>query len=113
MPVGPRVPVTDLAGKQVYASDGAYVGRVVDLVVDLHSGGPPALALGDVNESVAGALPPGASGVRVPYRDVRAVNDVVVLAPHTGRAVVPAADPRGDDEVDIDRDDIDEYDVTP
>jgi sporulation protein YlmC with PRC-barrel domain len=95
MPVGPRVPVTDLAGKAVYASDGAYVGRVVDLVLDLHVGGAPALALGDVNEAVVGALPDGAAGVRVPYRDVRAVEDAVVLAPRTGEAVVPATDPDG------------------
>ncbi|QLG27170.1 PRC-barrel domain-containing protein [Halorarum halophilum] len=80
MTVGPVAPVTALADKEVYAADGRYVGRVVDIVVELETSERPALALQDVNEPIVGTFPEDAAGLRVPYRDVRAVGDVVVLS---------------------------------
>lgn len=91
MTVGPPTPVTALADREVYAADGYYVGRVVDIVVELETSERPALALQDVNESVVGTLPDDAVGIRIPYRAVRAVDDIVVLSKPVGEASGVAA----------------------
>lgn len=82
-------PVTDLANKRVFTADGWRVGRVVDVVLDLDTGGPVALAIGDVETQTVGGLPAEASGVRVPYRLIRGVGDVVVLAASAREAAFP------------------------
>jgi len=90
-------PVTALADREVYAADGARVGRVVDVVVDLGANRAVALALGDVAERTVGALPADASGVRVPVRLVRGVGDAVVLSVDAGGAALPLPGSRADD----------------
>ncbi|WP_435065435.1 PRC-barrel domain-containing protein [Halobaculum sp. EA56] len=95
MPSEP-VPVTALADKEVYTADGARVGRVTDVVVDLDGETPVELALSDVAEGTVGGLPSGAAGVRVPFRLVRGVNDVVVLRAAASEAALPLPGSRDD-----------------
>ncbi|QZX98689.1 PRC-barrel domain-containing protein [Halobaculum rubrum] len=82
-------PVTDLASKEVFTADGARVGRVTDVLVDLEADAPVALALSDVVEGTVGGLPAGAAGVRVPFRLVRGVGDVIVLRSAAHEAALP------------------------
>ncbi|MFC6786109.1 PRC-barrel domain-containing protein [Halobaculum halobium] len=89
-------PVTDLANTAVFTADGARVGRVTDVLVDLESGGSVALALSDVAEETVGGLPSAAAGVRVPYRLVRGVGDAIVLRSAAREAALPLPGARGD-----------------
>ncbi|WP_277555429.1 PRC-barrel domain-containing protein [Halobaculum limi] len=82
-------PVTDLANKPVFTADGWRVGHVVDVILDLDTGAPVALAIEDVETQTVGGLPADASGVRVPYRLIRGVGDVVVLAASAREAAFP------------------------
>ncbi|MFC7137365.1 PRC-barrel domain-containing protein [Halobaculum litoreum] len=86
-------PVTDLASKAVFTADGARVGRVTDVIVDLEAETPVALAVGDVAERTVGGLPAAAAGVRVPFRLVGGIGDVIVLrtAAHEAPSRSPAA----------------------
>ncbi|SHH60157.1 PRC-barrel domain-containing protein [Halobaculum gomorrense] len=88
-------PVTDLASKEVFTADGARVGRVIDVLVDLEADVPVALALSDVDEGTVGGLPNGAAGVRVPFRLVRGVGDVIVLRSAAHEAALPLPGGRG------------------
>ncbi|QZP38618.1 PRC-barrel domain-containing protein [Halobaculum magnesiiphilum] len=88
-------PVTDLASKEVFTADGARVGRVIDVLVDLEADAPVALALSDVDEETVGGLPNGAAGVRVPFRLVRGVGDVIVLRSAAHEAALPLPGGRG------------------
>ena len=89
-------PVTDLASKEVFTADGARVGRVTDVLVDLEADTPVALALSNVAEETVGGLPGGAAGVRVPFRLVRGVGDVVVLRSAAREAALPLPGGRED-----------------
>ncbi|MFC7069091.1 PRC-barrel domain-containing protein [Halobaculum lipolyticum] len=82
-------PVTDLARKEVFTADGARVGRVTDVIVDLQRETPVELALSDVAERTVGGLPDGAVGVRVPFDLVRGVGDVIVLRSAAHEAPLP------------------------
>jgi sporulation protein YlmC with PRC-barrel domain len=88
-------PVTDLADKEVFTADGARVGRVIDVLVDLEAETPVTLALSDVAEQTVGGLPAGAAGVRVPFRLVRGVGDVIVLRSAAREAALPLPGGRG------------------
>ncbi|WP_348608506.1 PRC-barrel domain-containing protein [Halobaculum rarum] len=89
-------PVTDLASKEAFTADGARVGRVTDVLVDLESDAPVALALSDVAEGTVGGLPGGAAGVRVPFRLVRGVGDAIVLRSAAREAALPLPGGRND-----------------
>ena len=82
-------PVTDLANKEVFTADGARVGRVTDVIVDLEGETPVVLALANVAERTVGGLPAAAAGVRVPFELVRGVGDVVVLRSAAHEAPLP------------------------
>lgn len=82
-------PVTDLASKAVFTADGARVGRVTDVIVDLEAETPVALAVGDVAERTVGGLPAAAAGVRVPFRLVGGIGDVIVLRTAAHEAPLP------------------------
>ncbi|MXR42100.1 hypothetical protein GRX01_12215 [Halobaculum sp. WSA2] len=94
--VSDTTPVTDLASKEVFTADGARVGRVADVLVDLEADAPVALALSDVAEGTVGGLPAGAAGVRVPFRLVRGVGDVIVLRSAAREAALPLPGGRDD-----------------
>ncbi|MFC7096526.1 PRC-barrel domain-containing protein [Halobaculum marinum] len=89
-------PVTDLADKEVFTADGARVGRVTDVIVDLQAEAPVELALADVTERTVGGLPASAAGVRVPFHLVRGVGDVVVLRSAAHEAPLPLPGGRDD-----------------
>lgn len=88
-------PVTDLARKEVFTADGARVGRVTDVIVDLEGETPVVLALSDVAERTVGGLPDDAAGVRVPFELVRGVGDVIVLRSAAHEAPLPLPGGRG------------------
>ena len=73
------VPIPSVGETPVYTADGHYFGDVVDLALDLETAQAEALLVGNVDTDRFGPLPDGAEGVRVPYRYVRSIGDIVVL----------------------------------
>lgn len=72
--------ITALVGREVYTNNGVFVGEVEDLQIDLNRRQVTGLALGRINgELFAGQVERG-QGVLVPYRIVRAVGDIVLVA---------------------------------
>lgn len=75
------VEITSLIGREVYSSDGVYVGEVDELNLDLEETDTVRhLALTDLNPEVFGVGPAGQRGVLLPYRWVRGVGDVIIVS---------------------------------
>lgn len=71
--------ITTLVGREVYSSNGVFVGEVEDVRLDLDREAVTGLALGELNaELFEGTVNPG-EGVIIPYRWVRAVGDIVLI----------------------------------
>ncbi|MFB6135316.1 MAG: PRC-barrel domain-containing protein [Halobacteriaceae archaeon] len=71
--------ITSLVGREVYSSNGVFVGEVEDIRLDLDEDVVTGLALTEVNGDLFGDQARGSRGVVVPYRWVRAVGDVVLV----------------------------------
>lgn len=67
-------------GKQVFTTNGVYVGSVQDITLDLNGEKATQLAVTDLNLELFDDKPRGCPGVLIPYRWVRATNDVVLVA---------------------------------
>ncbi|MFB6234913.1 MAG: PRC-barrel domain-containing protein [Halopenitus sp.] len=71
--------ITSLVGREVYSSNGVFVGEVEDVRLDLDAETVTGLALAELNgELFRGRVAPG-EGAIVPYRWVRAVGDVILV----------------------------------
>ena len=71
--------ITSLVGREVYSNNGVFVGEVEDVRLDLDAEAVTGLALSELNsELFAGRVGRG-KGVRLPYRWVRAVGDVILI----------------------------------
>lgn len=72
--------LTSLVGREVYTNNGVFVGEVEDLRLDLSAEVVTGLALNDVNFDIFEGVVGAGQGVLIPYRWVRAVGDVVIIA---------------------------------
>ena len=72
--------ITSLVGREVYTNNGVYVGEVEDLKLDLDTRSVTGLAVGRLSRELFEAEAKNGKGVVVPYRWVRAVGDVILVA---------------------------------
>lgn len=72
-------PITSLVGREVYTSNGVFIGEIEDLKLDFRDRRTTRLVLEHVNEDVLD-VPRRKSGVLVPYRLVQSIGDIVVIA---------------------------------
>lgn len=71
--------ITTLVGREVYSSNGIFVGEVDDLRLTLDEDIVTGLALTELNRELLGEVSAGSSGVIIPYRWVTAVGDIVLV----------------------------------
>jgi sporulation protein YlmC with PRC-barrel domain len=71
--------ITTLIGRDVYSSNGVYIGEIEDVRLDLDAEQVTGLAMAALNDELFADLLGGARGVVIPYRWVRAVGDVVLV----------------------------------
>lgn len=71
--------ITTLVGREVYSTNGVFVGEVEDIRLDLDERVVTGLALTQLNGELFSAEAGSARGVIVPYRWVQAVGDVVLV----------------------------------
>ncbi|WP_247009164.1 PRC-barrel domain-containing protein [Halorientalis litorea] len=77
---GPTQEITALVGREVYSSNGVFVGEVEDVRLDLDEVSVTGLAIHQVNHDLFGERARGSRGVIVPYDWVQAVGDVVLVS---------------------------------
>lgn len=88
--------ITSLVGREVYTTNGVYVGAIEDLQLDVDGGSVTGLALADPNDDLFAELTGGSRGVLLPYRWIRSVGDVVLVSDVIER--VPDTIPEDDEE---------------
>ena len=71
--------ITSLVGREVYSSNGVFVGEIEDIQLDLDARAVTGLALAELNHELFAGQVSGSTGVIVPYRWVRAVGDVIIV----------------------------------
>ncbi len=71
--------ITALVGREVYTTNGVYLGEVEDLRLDLDGEQVTGLALHQLNTELFEEEASSARGVIVPYRWVQAVGDVILV----------------------------------
>lgn len=69
--------ITELFGMKVYTENAVYVGDVDDVIINVDTKKMESLALGNVNREVLDIT--NFKGVKIPYRIIRAVNDIVII----------------------------------
>jgi len=72
--------ITSLVGREVYSNNGVYVGEVEDLKLNLDTQTVTGLAVGNLSVELFEQEVRQGQGVVVPYRWVRAVGDVILVA---------------------------------
>lgn len=72
--------ITSLVGREVYSTNGVFVGEIEDVRLDLESEEVTGLALQAVSEELFDGVPEDRRGVIVPYRWVRSVGDIVLVS---------------------------------
>lgn len=80
--------MTSEIGKQVFTTNGVYVGTVRDITLDVEGDKATKLAVNEVNPELFDSLPRN-RGLLVPYRWVRATEDVVLVADIVERIELP------------------------
>lgn len=71
--------ITTLVGREVYSTNGVFVGEVEDLRLNLDDEVVTGLALTQLNHELFAEYDPSSRGVLLPYRWVRAVGDVILV----------------------------------
>ena len=77
--------ITILVGREVYSTNGVFVGEIEDVRLDIESPvlserAVTGLALHEINHELFDGVVGNEHGVIVPYRWVRAVGDVVLVS---------------------------------
>lgn len=80
--------MTSEIGKQVFTTNGVYIGSVQDITLDVDGEKATKLAVSDVNTELFEGVPEN-SGLLIPYRWVRATDDIVLVADIVGRVELP------------------------
>jgi sporulation protein YlmC with PRC-barrel domain len=76
----PTQEITALVGREVYSSNGVFVGEVEDVRLNLDDIEVTGLAIHQVNGALFGERTSGSRGVIVPYDWVQAVGDVIIVS---------------------------------
>jgi sporulation protein YlmC with PRC-barrel domain len=71
--------ITTLIGREVYSSNGVFVGEIEDVRLDLDAERVSGIAIAALDDELFANVARGVRGVVVPYRWVRAVGDVVLV----------------------------------
>lgn len=85
----PSQEITSLVGRDVYSTNGVFVGEIEDIKLDLGTEIVTGLALREPNKELFGAQVRGNRGILIPYRWVRAVGDVILVNDVVERLVTP------------------------
>lgn len=93
----PTQEITALVGREVYSTNGVFVGEVEDVRLNLDEVKVTGLALHQVNHEMFAGRSNGSRGVIVPYDWVQAVGDVVLVSDIVER--VQAAESEDEEEV--------------
>ena len=72
-----KTQITDLFGLKIYSENGMYVGEIEDILLDIDSKRIESLAVGNLTSGI-GELG-SHRGVKIPFRLVKSVSDVVVI----------------------------------
>ncbi|WP_338737682.1 PRC-barrel domain-containing protein [Haloplanus salilacus] len=72
--------ITTLVGREVYSNNGAFVGEVEDVRLDLGGQTVTGLALGELSRELFADRIESGKGVMIPYSWVRAVGDVILIS---------------------------------
>ncbi|PSP83216.1 photosystem reaction center subunit H [Halobacteriales archaeon QS_1_68_17] len=72
--------ITSLVGREVYTTNGVFVGEVEDIRLNFETISVTGLALAELNRELFGSDTSGARGIIVPYRWVQAVGDVIIVS---------------------------------
>ncbi len=70
--------ITSLIGREVYTTNGVFVGDVEDLKLNLNEEVVKALALTNINARLFPDAS-GSKGVLIPFRWVRSVGDIILI----------------------------------
>lgn len=71
--------VTSLIGRELYTVHGICLGTVEDIALDFKHEIVRKIAVTDLNPDLFDDLDEDARGILIPYRWVRAVNDVIII----------------------------------
>jgi sporulation protein YlmC with PRC-barrel domain len=71
--------IDSLVGREVYSNNGAFVGEIEDVRLDLDRELVTGLAVGGLNRELLAGRARTARGVIVPFRWVRSVGDIVLV----------------------------------
>ncbi|NYT05257.1 MAG: photosystem reaction center subunit H [Methanomicrobiales archaeon] len=72
-----KTQITELFGMQVYTEKAVRVGEVEDVVLDVDGKKIDALAVGNLNPELMELK--GFRGVKIPYRTIRSIGDIVII----------------------------------
>ncbi len=85
-----KTQITELFGMQVYTDKAVYVGAVDDVVLDVDGKKIDALAIGNLNQDLMEMS--GHRGVKVPFRIIKSIGDIVIIRHLAGAFHRTAAD---------------------
>ena len=74
-----RTEIGTLIGREVYSTNGTFVGEIEDVRLDLDTEFVTGLAVGGLNREALSGRARTAHGVIVPFRWVRSVGDIVLV----------------------------------
>ncbi len=72
-----RTQITELFGLHVYTDRAVYVGNVDDVVIDVDGKKIDSLAVGNLNPEIGDLK--GYKGIRIPFRIVKSIGDIVLI----------------------------------
>jgi sporulation protein YlmC with PRC-barrel domain len=72
-----KTQITELFGMQVYTEKAVLIGEIDDIVLDVDSKKIDSLAVGNLNPQLLDLK--GFKGIRVPFRIIRAIGDIVIV----------------------------------
>jgi sporulation protein YlmC with PRC-barrel domain len=72
-----KTQITDLFGMQVYTDKAVLVGEIDDVVVDVDGKKIDSLAVSNINPELMDLK--GFKGLRIPYRIIIAIGDIVII----------------------------------
>jgi len=83
-----RTQVTEIFGLPVYTDRAVFIGNVDDVVLDVDQKKIASLAIGDLNPEIGEVK--GYTGLRIPFRIVKSVGDIIIVRHIPGLFKSPA-----------------------